>query len=87
MEAIYERTEYDRITPPIVKRYQRISRERGCTVIPLSATGQPAECHREQYDRDHGRIAENEAGDNGTADADTGSSERSWLGFQRFSEE
>lgn len=37
METIYEQTEYDRITDPIRKRYERISRERGVTVIPLAA--------------------------------------------------
>src|SRR6056297_1972905 len=49
----YERTEYDRITKPILERYERISQQRGCAVIPLSSTGQPADCHRDQYDRDH----------------------------------
>lgn len=43
MDVIYEQTEYDRITPPIERRYERISKARGIRVVPLAVGQKPPE--------------------------------------------
>lgn len=56
MDIDYEQTEYDRITPPIVKRYKSISQERGRTVIPVASDGSlaPEHEHYRREDREPG---------------------------------
>lgn len=45
-EIQYERTEFDRVSPAVQRRYERISRERGITVVPLDSFWRDADGHR-----------------------------------------
>lgn len=48
----YEYTEYDRITPPIERRYKRLSKAKGRVIIPLDVYGQDANGKMPVYVRD-----------------------------------
>lgn len=37
----YQQTEYDKITPPIKRRFERMSREAGEKIIPLASGESP----------------------------------------------
>lgn len=43
LEVRYVRTEFDRITFPVLERYDRLGRERGLVLVPLDSSGRDAD--------------------------------------------
>ena len=82
-EIEYERTDYDRISRPVAERYERISRERGRTVVPLDAFGRDASGKRPNSVRVEVDPVGDDA-DSRTPDADSDGTvgDRSGLGWR-----